>query len=110
RHEEHTAGVQQRGRGHRNVAAETRSDQHQIAGELLAELHQPGYPGSWLIDAAVIHRVRVVSFGACHLGERGDLASPGTASLTVRENDMTGSHGRLHGRASGAGRTRSMGE
>src|SRR5262249_33227908 len=101
---------QERSRGDRDIAAETRAHEYQIAGELLAELHQLRHARPRLIDAAVIHRVRVVSFGARHLGERGDLASPGSGFLAVRENDVAGSHGCWHGRASGAGRTRSMGE
>src|SRR5512134_2597065 len=46
------------------VATDTRAAEHEVALELLAELHQFVDPLSRLVDAAVIHRLDFVAFAA----------------------------------------------
>src|SRR5437762_9005472 len=86
--------MQQRGRGHGDVTAEARADEHEIPGQLLAEIHQPRDARARLVDAAIVDRVRVVSLAARDLRERADLAPPRPALLAVREDHMAESHGR----------------
>ena len=109
-HQEHPARMQERGGDDRDIAAEARADQHQVAGELLAEIHQPRNTRAGLIDAAVIDRVRLVALGARHLRERRDLAPPRPALLAVREDDVAGGHERPPGGAQRIGSPGNMRE
>ena len=94
-HEKHAAGMQMRGRGHRDVGTETRTHQHQFALQVLAEVHQVREPVLRRIDATVVHRLRLVAFRARGIGEHGDLATPGTAFLAMRKDYIPGGHGHI---------------
>ena len=102
--------MQERGGGHRHVAAEAGADQHQVAAELLAEVHQPRDARARLVDAAVVDRVRVVAFRARNFRQRGDLAPPGTGFLAVGEHHVAGITGACMARVRMLGRLSRMRE
>src|SRR4030095_328953 len=76
-------------------APHARADEHEVALQLLAEVHQTRDARARMIDAAIVDGLGLISFAARHFGERGDLATPGPAFLTVRE-DYVAAHGRQY--------------
>ena len=92
RHQEHAAGMQERSGRHGNEAAHAGADEHQVALQLLAEVHETRDARARVIDAAIVDGLRLVALAARHFGKRGDLAAPGPTFLAVREHDVS-AHG-----------------
>jgi hypothetical protein len=80
--------MQKRRRCYCNVTTHARTDQHQVARQLLAEVHELCDTGPRLVDAAIVHRMGIVTLAAGYLGEGRNLPSPRATFLAMGEDDV----------------------
>src|SRR6202011_1133916 len=99
-HQKHPSGMQKRRRCYCNVTAHARADQHQVARQLLAEVHELCDTGSWLLDAAIVHRMRFVALAASYFGQRRNLPPPRATFLAMGEDYVAIDYGRFHNNSS----------
>src|SRR5262249_18270363 len=97
RHQEHTSGMQKRGRCYCNVTAHARPDEYEITGELLAEVDELRNAAPGLVDASIVHRMGLIALTPRNLCQRSNLPSPRAALLAMGKDDVPIDYGRFHG-------------